>query len=308
MKNDENDSVRQAAKRSHSSLTERLQYYYHPKTIPPKEPKFNSFEGLLEKVGYDLPGSKFPNIIRIAEYKGEQVTRYLLKRLDHDAQEVILDTIKILQIIQEPETIEPLKRLLKHKDVKVRARASEALGVMGFSNEERAFNITLDDIHEELQKNKDNREHAQQTPYYVSHPLWSASSIEDLIKILDQISPFILIPAVKAIGELGMYQAVPKLIELLHHPYAPLRMLTVEALGKLGDRTAFEPLNERFEDTEPDVVDHVCQALGRLGDKRALQLIKDYEDRHGTCYVGEYTGGAIYTLGLERKPLSEHLR
>lgn len=69
-------------------------------------------------------------------------------------------------------------------------------------------------------------------------------------------------------------EAVPRLIELLHHAESAVRLQAASALGSTCDQRAVEPLIHALGDSDPFVPFHAASALGDVGDDRAIPALE----------------------------------
>ncbi len=83
----------------------------------------------------------------------------------------------------------------------------------------------------------------------------------------------------RALGRLGVREAVPDLIAALSDDNAEVRVVAAAALWRLPDASAVDALLKRLTDNEPAVREWSAQALGVIGDRRATpEIAKLLED------------------------------
>jgi HEAT repeat protein len=74
----------------------------------------------------------------------------------------------------------------------------------------------------------------------------------------------------RALGRLGVREAVPELVAALGDTSADVRVVAAAALWRLPDPSATAPLLERVKDGDKAVREWSALALGVIGDKRAV--------------------------------------
>ncbi len=77
----------------------------------------------------------------------------------------------------------------------------------------------------------------------------------------------------RALGRLGVREALPDLVAALSDTNAEVRVVAAAALWRLPDASAVGPLLSRLVDTEAAVREWSAQALGVIGDHRATPEI-----------------------------------
>ena len=78
------------------------------------------------------------------------------------------------------------------------------------------------------------------------------STVEHLIKKLDDTDPDVRVDAVKALGWKKDKRAVESLIKKLKGNDDKVRLATINALGEIGDEKAVSPLTMIFDDDDTD--------------------------------------------------------
>lgn len=98
-------------------------------------------------------------------------------------------------------------------------------------------------------------------------------AVESLIKRLEDGNDEVKNAAVDALSEIGP-PAVEPLIPLLKSPSANLRWRAAETLGRIGDKRAVGPLVQALQDQDPFVREKVVIALGGIKDPEAVKALK----------------------------------
>jgi hypothetical protein len=93
-----------------------------------------------------------------------------------------------------------------------------------------------------------------------------------LLEALDEPSPELRYEATRAIGELEMRQAVPKLAALLDDPDREVREMAVWALGQIGGRRAQALLQRCIEENDEELNQVASEALGDMMLLRGVDL------------------------------------
>jgi HEAT repeat protein len=73
----------------------------------------------------------------------------------------------------------------------------------------------------------------------------------------------------RALGRLGVREAVPDLVRALRDTSSDVRVVSAAALWRLPDASAVQPLLDRLHDNEAAVREWSALALGVIGDRRA---------------------------------------
>lgn len=96
--------------------------------------------------------------------------------------------------------------------------------------------------------------------------------ISDLLRPLvrNDPEPVVRAAAGRALGRLGVREAVPELVAALADTSADVRVVAAAALWRLPDPSATAPLLERVKDGDKAVREWSALALGVIGDKRAV--------------------------------------
>jgi HEAT repeat protein len=252
-------------------------------------------------VGSLLPGHKIVEV-RVGNKASKLLhpDRNLRQRLDAFFSQVTSDIPTILENLENKESkirlvaveglagrwsrsaevIPALSRTLKDKDLKVRRAAAVALIQMGRTNKE-TLEVLLEDMHS---RDKDVRKAAVWALGQVSKQV-GAAILPALRKALKDEDEEVRGHAAQALGEMGLAarEAVPDLIETLHHKAWTTRLDAASALGEIGPaaKAAVPALIQALDDPEERVQKWAIHALKEIGtDARAAvpALTKRLED------------------------------
>ena len=107
--------------------------------------------------------------------------------------------------------------------------------------------------------------------------------IQYIIKSLEEGADVVRCSSAKAVGKMGIMDAVEPLIGCLEDNDPDLRYDAALALGQLGDKRAVKPLTQILDDEDPEVIKCAIDSLAKLKDKEAvdslinaLELDKDF--------------------------------
>ena len=91
---------------------------------------------------------------------------------------------------------------------------------------------------------------------------------------------------VETLGDMGIPEAVPALLEALKSGFDTNREKAAEALGKLADKRAVDGLIKALTDEDEDVLNQAVQALGNIGDARAVESLVRMIPESNTIWGG----------------------
>jgi HEAT repeat protein len=99
------------------------------------------------------------------------------------------------------------------------------------------------------------------------------------VRALGAELPELRMAAANAVGELGVPDAVPKVVERFDDPDPRVRARAARACRLIGDARATDPLTGLLTDPKAAVRVEAAEALGRIGNRQALQaLLQLYDD------------------------------
>ena len=178
---------------------------------------------------------------------------------------------KALGELKDVRAIRPLICAL-HDDLRVSARAVEALAQFDFEQVERPIKHALQYGNEYIQGNVAK----------VLATLGDKRATELLLGLLEADNNTVRASAAEALGNLADVRAIDPLIRALDNDDWRTREAAAEALGKLADKRAIDPLIRSLEDQRFSFGEgKAAEALGILGDERAVEPLIKYIDRTG---------------------------
>ena len=95
-----------------------------------------------------------------------------------------------------------------------------------------------------------------------------------LLGLLEDVNPVVTSGAVRLVGELGVSSAAPKLVGLMMHPDAVVRLALVEAAQVLRDQPLTDTLITALSDSEQDVRVAAARALVALAHESAAPALE----------------------------------
>ena len=105
------------------------------------------------------------------------------------------------------------------------------------------------------------------------------AKVKAFVRALNAELPELRMAAANAIGELGVADAVPKLVERFEDPDPRVRARAARACRNIADARATQPLTGLLGDPKAKVRVEAAEALGRIGNREALQaLLQLYDD------------------------------
>ena len=102
----------------------------------------------------------------------------------------------------------------------------------------------------------------------------AAENPQAVLALLENVNPVVTSGAVRLIGRMGMAEAAPKLVGLMAHPDADVRLALVETAELLREDTTTEALIGALADAERDVRLAAARALATLGHEQAAPVLK----------------------------------
>ena len=159
-----------------------------------------------------------------------------------------------VELTRPSPAIEPVVRLLRSDDERVRCLGIDAVGV---TRDERALDALMEMV-------VDGDTFCIDSQYFLPSELvgelGSADTVAHLVELLEQPGPYWIEHVIDALGSLGDVAAVEPLIGLLDD--SDVRLASVEALGRLGDPRALAPVRKLL-DGDDDRLPRLERATGR---------------------------------------------
>jgi HEAT repeat protein len=151
----------------------------------------------------------------------------------------------------------------------VRAQAAAPAGVPAGQNEE-AFRAALERL-----QSPNAAERATAADEMGRRGYRLRQEISGVLRPLLKSDPDPLVRAAagRALGRLGVREAVPDLIAALEDKSAEVRVVAAAALWRLPDPSAVEPLVRHLGDSDPAVREWSVQALGVIGEPRVTASV-----------------------------------
>ena len=97
---------------------------------------------------------------------------------------------------------------------------------------------------------------------------------EALLALLEDVNPLVTAGAIRLVGEMGLADAAPKLVGLMVHPDAAVRLALVETAQVLREVTITDTLIRALSDSESEVRVAAAGALATLGHESATPALK----------------------------------
>ncbi|MBV6625603.1 MAG: HEAT repeat domain-containing protein [Rivularia sp. (in: Bacteria)] len=210
--------------------------------------------------------------------------------------------------------IPALIQTLQDKNAKVRSKAAFALNKLEIIDRQELVNEQAEAIAKQIPVftqalvNKDAQVRLSAAIALALLKDKAASSVQSLVKILQDNNPKVRLSAAIALGNIGDKAAVEPLLAVLEDKNSQVRSSAAKALGNIGDKAAVEPLLAALEDKDSQVRSSAAEALGLIEDKAAVkQLIKALKDEEE-----KVRASAAQALGLIKdkaavKPLTKAL-
>jgi HEAT repeat protein len=244
----------------------------------------------IENAGL-VPQSKLSAALENWLRTGEPAVKPLIAAVErcHEKPFVPIVFLQALGWLRDSRAVEPLVKLLKHKDWMMRANAAKALGHIG---DTRAVEPLVKALN-------DNRKDAIEYVAYGLGEIGDEKAVKPLVELLKSKDCAVRCWAAKALGEIGDKNALQPLLDALKDDDWWVRWYTAEALGKLKDKKAVKPLiGAMKEDKKPYVRYRAAAALGVIGDKEALDAL--IEALKGERYVRDGAAMALGRIGDKR--------
>lgn len=209
---------------------------------------------------------------------GSPATPFLVDALlNHPNPVVRRASAKTLTLIADPETVSPLVHaLLNDEDTVVKGSAVGALARIGEASVQVLLDILASPDHPESTKGHaawalafigmEAKEYLYREIHSDSESVRTAvvgaiakiaqeakepQAFDVLTAALSDASETVRCEAAAVLGNLAYKPAVPRLVELLHHPSSETRKAAALSLMKIKDQSALEPLQTAYQQ-EPD--------------------------------------------------------
>ncbi|MEX2720643.1 MAG: HEAT repeat domain-containing protein, partial [Candidatus Wukongarchaeota archaeon] len=272
-----------------------------PRAIDPLVKTMKEVEENLELVGgFDDDLERFLNSLRwaLSHIRGPKAIAPLIKVFKTTDGNIQVAASDALARIGKP-AVEPLIKLLNHKEFYVRWQAVRALQNIG---DKRAFEPLLKALNDE---NGEVRWKAAET----LGKMRDKKAADHLIKALEDEDERVRMNAMMALFEIGDTRAVEPLIRMVkgelvsplwHDGY--FHHEAIEALGKMRAKKAVEPLIQALDDSETNVRTRAAEALGMIKDPRAVEPLIEHLSKWPE---GSDAAWALGEIGDERAV--EHL-
>lgn len=209
---------------------------------------------------------------------GSPATPFLVDALlNHPNPVVRRASAKTLTLIADPETVSPLVHaLLNDEDTVVKGSAVGALARIGEASVQVLLDILASPDHPESTKGHaawalafigmEAKEYLYREIHSDSDSVRTAvvgaiakiaqeakepQAFDVLTTALSDASETVRCEAAAVLGNLAHKPAVPRLVELLHHPSSETRKAAALSLMKIKDQSALEPLQTAYQQ-EPD--------------------------------------------------------
>ncbi len=168
------------------------------------------------------------------------------------------------------------------------AQAGAAAGVESGKRGEEAFKKAIDRL-----KSPDAAVRAQSADEMGRRGYRMRKEISDILRpiMLTDTESSVRAAAGRALGRLGVREAVPDLVRALRDRSADVRVVAAAALWRLPDAAAVSALLERCSDSEPAVREWSALALGVIGDRHAApQLVTMLTDKERAVRLAAVRG------------------
>ena len=196
----------------------------------------------------------------------------LLEQLTGDSDDTVKETaIFSLGLVGHESCVPPLRNVLAGTGMQYKIRALEALGAT--KQRETAPDIAayLSNFNSALRS----------TAAFALYTLGDSTAASLCATAAFDPDPRVLSMVVYTMGRLGYDEYEKRMIELLEHEKAAVRMKAAEALGRLKSKRAIDGLYALAGDQDRMTALKAAEALSRIGDKkcsRALEELLSVED------------------------------
>ncbi len=237
--------------------------------------------------------------------------KFLVEALKDESEYTRRAAVEILNEIGDVDSIKDLLAAIKDDDWWVRARAGDALAEIGGP---KVVNAVL-----ELVKDKD--EDIRRTAIEILNATKDERAVDHLIKATEDKDWWVRERAVDALAHIGGSQAVPRLLEMLgSNPKTDA--VVVKALGKLGDYKVIDKLLPLLNQPERGIKIEAIKAISHLADeshadaiRKVLQKLKTSEDPtiinsadKAIKEIGARFSSAVREENVRAEKMSEHTR
>ena len=207
-------------------------------------------------------------ILALGWLGSEEVTEKLSEVLNSGDSESCMDAAGGLGRIGSDKALNGLLDALSHQRVETRVCVILTLGEIGAVKAVGALLQAVTD------KDYLIRYYTVQALGHIG----SEQAIKGLLQLLEN-SDEIMREVVKAIGLLGVQEAIPNLLAALKSPSQPIRAQAAESLGQIGSERAIPGLIEALNDHDKYVRTRVALALAALGSIYSIdELIRQLQD------------------------------
>jgi len=167
----------------------------------------------------------------------------------------------------EQNVVDELLAFLKHKKMKIRRHAMEALGRVG---EPEAVPALIDELADPA--SRELRHYAVRALERIGDP----SATEPVASLLEEPSYGLRVLAARALRSIdNKGDAIPDLIQALQDDHWLVRVTAAETLGALKATDAVDPLIDALQDSNSSVRAAAAGALKQIGANRAREALVD---------------------------------
>ncbi len=263
---------------------------------------------LLHDPDLDVQNKAVDVIIKINH---PDTVKFLVEALKDESEYTRRAAVEILNEIGDVNSIKDLLDAIKDDDWWVRARAGDALAEIGGP---KVVNAVLELV-------KDEDEDIRRTAIEILNATKDERAVDHLIKATDDKDWWVRERAVDALAHIGSSQAVPRLLDMLgSNPKTDT--VVVRALGKLGDYKVIDRLVPLLNRPERDIKIEAIKAISHLVDeshadsvRKVLQKLKASDDAtiinsadKAIKEINAKFSSAVLEENVRAEKMSEHTR
>ena len=207
----------------------------------------------------------------------------IISRLDDPDRDVREEAVRALGHIGSADAVDALLERLRDPNSTIRPEAAQALGMIG---DPRAVPALTECAASPLPEVREACTRALEvirrprSPMRIIRELRaidgpsSDETMSDVIGYLENPDPEVREEAARALGRIGLTEAVTALVRALRDPQSSIRPEAARALGQIGDPRAVPALIEGLASASTEVQDACAHALGAIGGREPVRHLR----------------------------------